>query len=187
MGDFVKGRLEAVSEIYPQGVITGIRQHRATDRFTDAHPTFREARSLLAPERRRMAGIIVDVIYDYFLSQSWTGGHSQRRKFIARCHETLLERQSWLPANFTRILPTMIAEQWLESYSSIDGLSLTFRRISSRSQAITPVSGAAQDFLKSRKDFEKLFDTFFPDLLAFTEEWKKQERTSQASLLRNSE
>lgn len=176
MGDFVKGRPESLNGHFPVEVITGIRQHRATDRFTDTHPTFKEAKALLAPERRRMAGIAVDVYYDYLLSNYWLGGDLARRKFITHCHEILEKRRSWLPENFIELLPTMISDQWLESYSTIDGIALTFRRISTRSPAIRAVHGAEEDFIKHQDEFENLYSEFFPDLLEFTNDWKANDR-----------
>lgn len=171
MGDFVKGRPETLVNLYPEGVITGIRQHRATDYFTDSHPTFKQARALLSPKRSRLAGIVVDVIYDYFLSQQWPGGDIARQKFILHCHGTLLSRDEWLPENFRLVLPRMISESWLESYSTLEGLALTFKRIATRSPVAAGVLGAEDDFLQNREQFEALFDEFIPELMSFTKEW----------------
>ncbi len=184
MGDFVKGRPESLSGRYPPGVIVGIRQHRAIDVFTDAHPSFRRAKALLSPHRKRLAGIVVDVFYDYLLSRKWPGGDDARLEFICRCHDTLLTREKWLPPNFKAILPRMISENWLESYATIEGLALTFRRVSTRAPVAAGVLGAEQDFLENEAEFENLFSGFFPDLLQFSRSWVASE---QASLLPEAE
>ncbi len=172
MGDFVKGRPETLVDLYPSAVITGIRQHRAIDVFTDAHPTFREARALLSPQRTRLAGIIVDVFYDFFLSRSWPGGQGARHQFITDAHTILLKNPQWQPRNFARILPQMIREEWLNSYSSLEGMALTFRRVSTRASAAVHVLGAEEDFIRHRDAFESLYREFFPQLLSYSNSWQ---------------
>ena len=171
MGDFVKGRPETLLGRYPLGVISGIRQHRAIDVFTDSHPSFRRAKTLLSPHRTRLAGIVLDVFYDYFLSRKWPGGDEARMEFICHCHDTLLRREEWLPPNFKAILPRMISENWLGSYSTIEGLALTFRRVATRAPVAAGVLGAEEDLLKNEAEFENLFSEFFPDLLQFSRTW----------------
>lgn len=173
----MKGLPDRLVGQYPTGIITGIRQHRAIDYFTDLHPTFRQARELLSPERRRLAGIIVDVYYDYFLSQNWPGGQKARREFIQYCHDVLIAREEWQPLNFREMLPRMISERWLDSYSSIDGLALTFRRVSTRVPITAKVLGAEDEFLKNQKAFEKLYSEFFPQLETFSENWVESQTT----------
>lgn len=171
MGDFVKGTPASLAGHHPPGIIRGIRQHRAIDVFTDSHPTFAIARSLLPPTRRRLAGIVVDVLYDYILSNSWPGGHPARSQFIDLCHDTLLKNPTLLGPRLRAALPHMISEQWLESYSTISGLALTFRRISTRAPVAAAVLGAENDLLQSQSAFEDLFTTFFPELQNFSHAW----------------
>jgi acyl carrier protein phosphodiesterase len=58
LGDFVKGTPESLRERFPEAVIRGIRKHRAIDVFTDSHRTFRKAKALLEPGRRRLPGCL---------------------------------------------------------------------------------------------------------------------------------
>ena len=57
MPDFTKGPVEAQS--FCAGVMRGMQTHCAVDRFTDHHPVFARSRTLISPDRRRFAGIIV--------------------------------------------------------------------------------------------------------------------------------
>lgn len=171
LGDFAKGLPVTLEKRFPPGVVRGILQHRAIDAFTDAHPAFLEARKLLSPHRTRLAGIVVDVFYDYFLSTRWPGGDAARLQFIEHCHETLLTHEKWLSPQLKTVLPRMISENWLGSYSSINGLALTFRRVATRSPVAAGVLGAEEDFIKHRDEFEALYDKFFPDLEDFSRQW----------------
>ena len=67
LGDFATGTIESLAERYPPEILRGIKMHRAVDRFTDSHEVFKHARNLLAPGRRRFAGIIIDIIFDHYL------------------------------------------------------------------------------------------------------------------------
>jgi len=71
LGDFIKGTESSLRLQFPVDLVDGIKLHRAIDKFTDAHPSFLESKQLLAPERRRYAGIVLDIIYDHFLSIHW--------------------------------------------------------------------------------------------------------------------
>lgn len=171
LGDFAKGLPVTLEKRFPRGVVRGILQHRAVDAFTDAHPTFLQARRLLSPHRGRLAGIVVDVFYDYFLSTRWPGGDEARLEFIRRCHQTLLAHDEWLSPQLRAVLPRMISENWLGSYSTIGGLALTFRRVATRSPIAVGVLGAEEDFIKNHDAIEALYDRFFPDLEDFSRRW----------------
>lgn len=58
-GDFVKGPLDGR---WPQGIEAGIRLHRRIDLFTDTHPLVRDARALFPAARRRVSGILLDLL-----------------------------------------------------------------------------------------------------------------------------
>lgn len=171
LGDFAKGLPATLEKQFPPGVVRGILQHRAIDAFTDSHPTFLQARKLLSPHRTRLAGIVVDVFYDYFLSTRWLGGDAARLDFIEHCHQTLLTHDEWLSPRLRAVLPRMISEKWLDSYSSIEGLALTFRRVATRSPVAAGVLGAEEDFIKHRAELETLYESFFPALENFSRQW----------------
>lgn len=162
MGDFVKGRPESLREDYPAAVVDGIMMHRRLDRFTDDHPTFRAARELLAPERRRFAGIVVDIFFDHFLTVHWTTFSPQPLPhFLDEIYSTLERRRDWLSEQLAGILPRMREENWLMSYGTIDGLALTFERISERSPRTAPIRGATDDLVAHYQSFDRAFHEFF--------------------------
>jgi len=63
LGDFVKGTEHSLRLLYPAPLVDGIILHRAIDKYTDKHPAFLASKQLLAPKRRRYAGVVVDLIY----------------------------------------------------------------------------------------------------------------------------
>jgi len=168
MGDFVKGTLDSLRPHHSPGIIQGIQQHRAIDAYTDTHPTFALARSLLSPERQRFAGIVVDIFYDHLLSISWPGGNEARVAFIAHCYDTLNKRYDLLNENLQEMIPRMIEQDWLGCYSTIEGIALTLERISHRSPKVSAIIGGEADLVDHWDNFQKLYSEFFPDLEAFS-------------------
>lgn len=167
LGDFAKGTPDSLRERLPAEVVRGIVMHRSLDVFTDRHPAFRRARDLLSPERRRFAGVVIDVVFDHFLAVQWESFAPQPLDlFIAEIHAALDRHPEWLGPELTRILPRMKNENWLHSYGSLEGLDCTFRRISRRSPRTGPIAGSAADLADHYATFERFFRDFYPDAQA---------------------
>lgn len=171
LGDFVKGTVDSFPSSFDKGVVKGIRQHRAIDAFTDSHPTFAAAKSLLSPARRRYAGIIVDIYYDYLIGQSYPAGLPDLRRFISESYEILRSHPATHNTHLAEVLPTMIRQDWLGSPLTHDGLRETFRRVSRRSDKLSGIEGSLGEFLENETAFQKLFDQFWPDLQAYSSSW----------------
>ena len=58
LGDFCKG---VPLNSLPTTILAGLANHRAVDSFTDQHPLVRQSRLLFSAQRRRFAGIALDV------------------------------------------------------------------------------------------------------------------------------
>jgi acyl carrier protein phosphodiesterase len=138
LGDFVKGPL---NDRFPETVRRGIALHRAIDSFTDAHPLHLESRNRISRERRRYAGIIIDVCYDHFLCRSWTDYSNESLTcFAARVYDVLREHQDDLPDRLRRIAPHMIADDWLGSYSALENVGRALDGIARRIARSNPLA-----------------------------------------------
>ena len=165
LGDFVKGPLDQAG--YPPGVTAGIRLHRRVDSFTDAHPAVQVARNLVSPGRRRFAGILVDIFFDHFLAQRWERWHAvPLPRFASTVYDELARTPHSVPSRFALMAPTMAAQDWLGSYASAVGISLTLERMSHRSPVAAPLAGGGEELIGAFDGFERAFESFFPDVLA---------------------
>lgn len=148
--------------------------HRAVDAYTDAHPSFKASRRLLAPERRRFAGIIIDLILDHFLSVHWRRYHTTPLdEFCEQFYQELGSHPEWQAGRLKEIFPIMRRENWLMRYSSIDGMRLTLFEVSQRSKRISRMSAGIEDLILHYDAFNGHFNDFMPDLLDFVREWKE--------------
>ena len=171
LGDFARGTPASLASHFPPEVVAGIVMHRKLDRFTDDHPAFREARALLAPERRRFAGIIVDIVFDHFLCLRWGQFcDTPLEEFIQDIYACFDRHPAWLGEELTSILPHMKRENWLLSYATIEGIALTLRRTSARSPRITPIARADKDLKTHYPAFDLAFQRFFPDVQEYAAE-----------------
>lgn len=133
LGDFVKGPLGDSAERFPPRVVDGIRHHRAMDRFTDGHPTFRAAKREFAPESRRVAGIVVDLAFDHFLAAGWETLESQPLgAFRRQVYGEFSSHIEIFPPRARRVAEAIIREDVLGRYASVDGLHLTIERVARR-------------------------------------------------------
>ncbi len=164
LGDFVKGRLD---DRFPETVRRGIALHRAIDSFTDAHPLHLASRNRIGRQRRRYAGIIVDVCYDHFLCRHWTDySNESLAGFAARVYDILGEHRDDLPGRLRRIAPHMIADDWLGSYSDLANVGRALDGIAQRIARSNPLAGALTEIEANYAALGDDFRRFFPELQA---------------------
>lgn len=175
LGDFTRGPISELEKIYPAELVRGIRMHRAVDGFTDSHEIFKTARLLLAPERRRFAGIIVDIFFDHYLCLHWQQySEIELEVFIEDVYLALERHPNWHTGRLADAFPVMRNENWLMAYASIEGIGMTLQRVSTRSPRIAAIARGAEDLRKNYDGFEAHFHAFMPRLLTFVREWKEQ-------------
>jgi len=165
-GDFVKGPLPGS---LPADLAAGVALHRAIDVWAEQHPAFRASRARVSAERRRYAGILVDLFYDHFLARHWSRFHPQPLAgFTAQLYDEAAARADELPPGFAVVLPRMQAHDWLAAYrdaehvgAALDGMS---RR---RARQPNPLAGAIVELHAAYADFEADCLVFLPDALQF--------------------
>lgn len=170
LGDFVKGSLEQYETHYSEAIIKGIKTHRRVDHFTDTHPIYLVSKKRISQKNRRLSGIIIDVCYDHFLAKHWTRfSNEQLEAFINNIYKILEENRKILPANLQAALPRMISENWLGSYKTVEGVDLTFTRISRRLKKENSLATALDELINNYVEIELDFLTFFPKLISYVE------------------
>ena len=143
LGDFVKG---AIQDKYPRNIRRGIELHRKIDTYTDSHQTTLVSRNRFGPQRRRFAGIIVDLCYDHFLYRHWHQfTEVPLNEFIYHVYDILQAPGAMLPERLRAMIPVMIREDWLGSYQELQGVEQALNRLSKR---VTQGDRLLENFLK---------------------------------------
>lgn len=165
MGDFVKGPLDGR---YGTGITHGIALHRKIDSFTDAHPLVHESKSRVSPERRRYAGIMVDMFYDHFLARHWPEfSEVPLAAFTLGVYELLARRREILPERLQRMATHMRETDWLGSYAEIESIHAALNNMGRRLKRENRLLDSADELERSYAGFERDFRAFLPEVRAF--------------------
>jgi acyl carrier protein phosphodiesterase len=117
----------------PDLVIRAVVQHRRIDKATDLHPAFIDCRSKLTPDLGRFAGVCLDVFMDHALSRRWADYSTQpRRMFIDEVYAQIVSLGPNAPEPVRPALARMVEHDWLGAYETVQGVRLTFARMSVR-------------------------------------------------------
>ena len=169
--DAVKGRS---FKGYSSLVAKGIRIHREIDSYTDNHPVVRKSKARLSPKYSKFSGIIVDVYYDHFLARNWKDYSSQELvNFVSATYKMLLRNYAILPDRSKRLLPFMIAQNWLVGYADFDKLERVFVGMSKRSRFKSGMEHAVVDLKKDYSSYLDEFRKFFPDLVSHVRQYRE--------------
>lgn len=163
-GDFVKGPLAGR---FPLPLEAAIRLHRQIDVFTDSHPLVLASLARFPRERRRYAGIILDVFFDHCLALHWQDYADQPlAQFTGRVYQ-VLGAQPDLPGRLAQIAPYMAADDWLGSYREFAVLEQVFRGIARRLSRPEGMDGALEVVDALYQPLMDDFRVFYPQLQAF--------------------
>ena len=163
MGDFVKGNVEGK---FPQEIVDGIIRHRRIDHFTDSHSIVSSSKQLISEARCRFSGIIIDVLYDHFLSRNWNlYSTTGLNDFIEIVYKNLHNHRMDIPPTAELCIEKMIQEDWLSSYGSIEGIDKTFKKISERLRRENNLCSAVEELEIHCQVLNTHFLRFFPLLI----------------------
>ena len=163
-GDFVKGPLGGR---YAPEVEAAIRLHRRIDAFTDRHPQVRLAVARFPAERRRYAGILLDLFFDHCLARHWDDyADEPLAGFSARVYR-VLDAEPQLPGRLAQIAPRMAAQDWLGSYREFAVLEQVIGGMSRRISRPQMLAGAMGELERLYQPLSDDFRAFYPQLQAF--------------------
>lgn len=168
LGDFVKGPL-------PTGLAAhfdeGIWLHRKIDAFTDAHPEHRAAVACFEAPWRRFGGILVDMLYDHWLSRHWQQfSQDPLPRFLQQSYGQLLADHARLPDGLPMALRRMAEQDWIASYRHREGLGQALNGIGRRLRRPLLLGEALHTLDEDRwHECERGFLRFYPEVMRFSE------------------
>ncbi|WP_203296316.1 acyl carrier protein phosphodiesterase [Luteirhabdus pelagi] len=159
---------------FPADIQKGILLHRAIDSYTDGHPIVRQSTARLHENYGHYSGVIVDILYDHFLAKNWNSYHEQPlASFVDDFYELLRKNFTMLPARIQRMMPYMIADNWLLSYATVTGISTILAQMNIRTKGKSKMNFAVMELETYYEEFETEFTAFFTEL----EEYAKNKLT----------
>ncbi|WP_224482838.1 acyl carrier protein phosphodiesterase [Robertkochia aurantiaca] len=171
MADSIRGRKYLN---YPEPIKNGILLHRAIDTYTDKHHVFRQSTKRLHANYSHYSGVIVDIYYDHFLAANWSRySEIPLEEFAGSFYRLLQEYEDWLTSQAKRMMPYMIADDWLSSYAHLEGIEKVFQGLNRRTAYKSGMNHATEDLRAHYDLFEQEFFEFFEDLQAYSQEFRK--------------
>lgn len=165
MADGIKGKKYLK---YQGGIQKGILIHRWIDSYTDSHPIVKQSTKRLHAKYGHYSGVIVDILYDHFLAKNWEQYHTQDLESYVQDFYTLLkENHELLTSRIQKMMVPMIAQNWLASYATLEGIATVLYNMNIRIKKRVPMDEAIDDLKEHYTAFEEEFTTFFKELEAF--------------------
>ena len=152
----------------PPRIQKGILLHRAIDSFTDQHPVARQSSRRLHPSYSHYSRVIVDIYYDHFLAKNWDRySRVPLHQFVQEFYDLLRVNFEMLPTGIKRMMPYMIADNWLLNYANLEGIGRVLNGMNRRTDHKSGMNLAVYDLKEHYGDFEDEFTRFFAELTTF--------------------
>jgi len=148
----------------------GVKLHRHIDTFTDSHPIVRQSTKRLHKNYSHYSGVIVDILYDHFLAKNWSRySDIPLATYIDDFYDSLEANFEILPERFQKLLPFMLADNWLLSYAEVDGIQRVLNGMNRRTKHKSGMNKATNELKEYYSEFEDEFTLFFEDLMSTSE------------------
>lgn len=165
LGDFARG---VVPENLPEQVRAGLYHHRAVDAFTDRHPQVIASKGLFSAQRRRFAGVALDILYDHYLLRNWKRySHVDSGTFIDQMYQELDANSSLMPEPMQRVTRQIVGHDWFGSYRDLENIGYALDRVAGRIRFTNAFSGIIDEIEEHDEELEYRFRQFFPELKHF--------------------
>lgn len=166
IGNFVSDGIRGNKyKTFPDAMQAGILLHREIDTFTDAHPIFRQSTKRLHNTYGHYSGVIVDIFYDHFLAKNWDKySETPLSIYVDDFYKSLIAHIDILPERFKKLTPFMIADNWLLSYASIEGIQFVLDGMNLRTKGRSEMNKATNELKLYYIEFENEFFQFFEEL-----------------------
>ncbi|PSF07071.1 DUF479 domain-containing protein [Marinobacter fuscus] len=169
LGDFTRGVDWAD---LPGPVLEGVRHHLAVDTFTDQHPQVLASKTLFSRQRRRFAGVALDILYDHFLLRHWCRfAECDRAEFVARVYRELEENEGVMPQTMVRVTRHMVTHDWFGAYENLDNIGQALDRVAGRIRFPNRFTGIIHEIRDHEPELEENFLAFFPELQQFARQY----------------
>ena len=163
LGDF-GGKL--YSKQLTTAVQYGLENHYLVDKFTDSHTAVKHAKHYFSPQRRRFAGIDLDVLFDHFLIRHWSQFSEEPfARFKQKSYGLLNENISFMPGRMQQVVTHITKNDWFKQYETIEGIGFALDNIAKRIRFTNQFSGSIEDITRHYLELEAVFLAFFPELI----------------------
>lgn len=169
LADFINISNKMLSQHFHPDTSRAIVTHREIDRFTDAHPDVMSAIQFFFPAYRHYSRIVVDILFDHYLSVHWNEFCTESLKsFTENIYKSFNKLPEGMPHKFHMFCSRMIRYDILCAYLSVDDLKDVFFRVDKRLKYPVGLQDAVDVCMEHYHQIDRLFLNFFPQLVNFS-------------------
>ena len=165
--DMIKKRDESA---YNAAIQKGIDLHRKIDSYTDQHPIVSESLKLIYPTQGKYAPVVLDILWDYFLSINWKNFSGEDLSLFSKNIYSILEKNyPNLQEKIVVRFESMIAHNFLLSCSSEAALQSTFLHLQKRTKFKANFDKVGEILKAHHDDLNASFLGMFPQMINYVE------------------
>ncbi|WP_339653826.1 ACP phosphodiesterase [uncultured Maribacter sp.] len=170
IGNFIADSIRGNKfEHLPIRIQKGIKLHRFIDTYTDTHDIPKISSKRLHANYSHYSRVIVDIYYDHFLAKNWSKySDTPLDIFVDNFYDLLEDNYKILPDGVKRMMPYMIADNWIYNYSKMDGIARVLNGMNRRTKNKSKMNFAILDLEEHYDAFEEEFSDFFEELITFS-------------------
>lgn len=163
LGDFVKGRLDAVAP----GIRAGITLHRRIDSFAGTNSRFIAAKRIIDPSFGHFRAVLVDIYFDHFLACDWRERHGEPYdRYLKRMHALFHQRRDELPPELRRLYDPMFRE-WMPRYPGVAGIDEVLARMAARVGRENRLAEGGKELERRYRELAREYRLFMVELEEF--------------------
>ena len=173
LGNFIADNLSLKEyKQLPASIQRGVDLHRQIDSFTDSHPAFKSAVSILRPNHGKYAPVVLDILNDYLLAQNWSRYlEDSFTQFEQTVYESFSDQLHHLSGKAHRHVDTLLRYRYLEAYRFREGMLDVLRRMDIRASFPSNFQSGLKDLEKQQATFDSLFLELMDDLIELVDHY----------------
>lgn len=154
-------------------LLVGWRLHQQVDVMVDQHAASVDFRAMPRKGRRRFAGIVQDIVMDYWLIQYWTRFDAAPLEvFCNQAVSGLMLDKDRSPERLKNMISSLEMNNWLSTLGTIEGVENAIHSIMTRWRYGEYLQDFVDDLPNVIEQAEKPFLAIYPDLLEFVTQKK---------------
>ena len=159
IADAVKGNNH---KLYNKNIQLGILQHRMIDSLIDNDKNVAHVTALFRPKYGKYAGIVTDIVFDYFLLKNWNKYQKISIKiFVLNFFINVIFNYCIFPKRMKRFVKVVIFNNLTAYYKSTSGVARVLD-LMSKYRGIPDESNFAIDVINDNYNFiNDIFNSFF--------------------------
>ncbi len=143
----------------------GAAIHKTIDRETDTSDEFKRALNLVSSARNRVSSVVVDIAFDYALSQDWEYYSDEDRLAL---YEHLYDRMEGaapsISARAVELVARMRQRNWFKAYGDPHGIHRVFLGIASQRPCLALLAGAETEVIRNAASYTQLMRSLYPKI-----------------------